>query len=119
MRARTCTVSFTDVEGLRHSVNVQAETLYEAVALAVRAFREHGCAPGPARRMEVEAKTPSVTHTVSMAKVRDWLEGCVAKTQGRRWAFGSRKIGSFFRQRFRTGCPRTAPGRPGPPLLPT
>ena len=55
-------------------MNVQAETLYEAVALAVRAFREHGCAPGPASRMEVEAKTPSVTHTVSMAKVRDWLE---------------------------------------------
>ncbi len=55
-------------------MNVQAETLYEAVALAVRAFREHGCAPGPASRMEVEAKTPSVTHTVSMARVRDWLE---------------------------------------------
>ena len=29
------------------------------------------------------------------------------------------KIGSFFRQRFRTGCPRTAPGRPDLPLLPT
>jgi hypothetical protein len=27
------------------SVNVQADTLYEAVVLAVRAFREHDCGP--------------------------------------------------------------------------
>jgi hypothetical protein len=32
----TCTVSFTDHEGLRHSVNVHAETLYEAAVLAAR-----------------------------------------------------------------------------------
>jgi hypothetical protein len=37
--ARTCTVSFTGHDGIRHSVNVQAETLYEAVVLAIRAFR--------------------------------------------------------------------------------
>ena len=29
------------------------------------------------------------------------------------------KSGPFFRQRFRTGCQRTAPGRPDLPLLPT
>ncbi|MGD1091946.1 MAG: hypothetical protein ABSB35_08120 [Bryobacteraceae bacterium] len=75
MPAGTCTVSFTDHEGLRHSVNVQAETLYEAVVLAVRAFRKHDCAPGPARVLEVEARSPSVTHTVAMRKVREWLDG--------------------------------------------
>jgi hypothetical protein len=75
MPARACTVSFTDTEGLRHSVNVQADTLYEAVALAVRAFREHDCPPGPASQMEVEARSPAVTHTVSMRKVEDWLRG--------------------------------------------
>ena len=72
MPARTCTVSFTDTEGIRHSVNVQADTLYEAVAVAVREFREHDCAPG---EMEVEARSPAVTHTVSMGKVEDWLNG--------------------------------------------
>lgn len=56
-------------------MNVQAETLYEAVALAVRAFREHDCAPGPVSKIEVEARSPSVTHTVRMAKVQDWLNG--------------------------------------------
>ena len=73
MPARTCIVSFTGHDGIRHSVNVQAETLYEAVVLAIRAFREHECAPGPASQLEVEARSPSVTHTVSMAKVQDWL----------------------------------------------
>jgi hypothetical protein len=72
---RTCTVSYTDHEGIRHSVNVQADTLYEAVALAVKAFREHDCAPGQASTMEVEARSPSVTDTVSMRKVQDWLNG--------------------------------------------
>jgi hypothetical protein len=71
--ARSCTVSFTGPDGIRHSVNVQAETLYEAVVLAICAFREHDCAPGSGSQLEVEAKSPSVTHTVSMAKVQDWL----------------------------------------------
>ena len=60
MAVRICTVAFTDAEGLRHSVNVQAETLYEAVVLAVRAFREHDCEPGSGSQLEVEAKSPSV-----------------------------------------------------------
>jgi len=71
--ARACTVSFTGPDGIRHSVNVQAETLYEAVVLAIRAFREHACAPGAGSQLEVEARSPSVTHTVTMAKVQDWL----------------------------------------------
>ena len=50
-------------EGIRHAVSVQAETLYEAVALAVRSFREHDCAPGPASTMEIESRSPSVTHS--------------------------------------------------------
>ena len=45
--ARTCSVSFTGPDGIRHSVNVQAETLYEAVALAVGS--------SPARRLPAPA----------------------------------------------------------------
>src|ERR1700692_4653906 len=70
---RYSTVSFTGHDGIRHSVNVQAETLYEAVVLAIRAFREHDCAPGAASQLEVEAKSPRVTHTASIAKVQDGL----------------------------------------------
>jgi hypothetical protein len=72
--ARTCNVSFTGRDGIRHSVTVQAESLYEALALAVREFRAHDCAPGMASEMEVEALTPSVKHTVSLGKLRTWLQ---------------------------------------------
>jgi hypothetical protein len=34
-----CRVSFTDTNGIPHDVDVQAESLYEAVALAVAEFR--------------------------------------------------------------------------------
>ena len=74
MAVQTCTVSFADPDGVRHSVNVQAETLYEAVALAVRIFREHGVAPGLTSQMSVEARSPSVQHTVALSKVHSWLE---------------------------------------------
>jgi hypothetical protein len=66
--ARACTVSFTGPDGIRHSVNVQAETLYEAVVLAIRLFREHDCTPGAGSQLEVEACSPSVTHTVSIGQ---------------------------------------------------
>ena len=74
MPARTCIVSFTGPDGIRHSVNVEAESLYEAVALAVKEFCAHDCPPGAASEMEVEARSPAVTHTVSLGKLRTWLQ---------------------------------------------
>jgi hypothetical protein len=71
---RPCVVSFTDPDGFRHSVEVQAESLYEAVVLATRAFKEHGCAPGLGSQLEVKIQSPVVTHT-SLHKVREWLNG--------------------------------------------
>jgi hypothetical protein len=55
---RSCIVSFTDPEGFRHSVEVQAESLYEAVVLATRAFKEHECPPGVASQLEVKILSP-------------------------------------------------------------
>jgi hypothetical protein len=45
----TCTVSFRDSEGILHSVDVGAETFFEAAMLALKSFREHDCAPGQGR----------------------------------------------------------------------
>ena len=39
MPARICVVSYRDTCGLEHSVEVAAESLYEAAALALAAFR--------------------------------------------------------------------------------
>lgn len=69
-----CTVSFVDIEGLRHTVEVQAESLYEAAVLAMRVFKDHDWEPGPISQMEVEIRS-SITHTVTPQKVREWSNG--------------------------------------------
>ena len=74
MPVRPCIVSFSDAEGLRHSVEVQAESLYEAAILALKTFREHHCVPGPVARLDVEVHT-RVTHSVTVAKIEAWLKG--------------------------------------------
>ena len=71
---KSCTVSYQDSDGVRHAVEVGAETLYEAAVLALKSFREHDCAPGPAAHLSVEVKSPSVTHMIVVHKV-DWLNG--------------------------------------------
>jgi hypothetical protein len=72
---KICTVSFQDSDGIRHAVEVGAETLYEAAVLALRSFREHDCTPGPAAHLAIEVKSPSVTHTVVTHAIEDWLNG--------------------------------------------
>ena len=69
-----CVVSYLDIAGIRHSVEVEAESLYEAAALAIRAFRRHGCAPGELGQLEVEMRS-SVTHTLSVKRLEEWLAG--------------------------------------------
>ena len=70
-----CLVSYSDPEGLEHAVAVQADSLFEAAAMALRAFKAHGCAPGPACRLRVQVTPPTVTHIVAVQKVEDWLKG--------------------------------------------
>jgi hypothetical protein len=40
--SRSCVVSFTDADGVEHSVRVSAASLYEAAVLALAEFRRHG-----------------------------------------------------------------------------
>src|SRR5687768_9237811 len=53
-----------DGADIRHSVVVTAATVYEAAALGVRAFREHGllieCNPRQATEITVDVKAPAV-----------------------------------------------------------
>ena len=67
-----CVVSFVDLDGVRHSVKVQAESLYEAAALGIRRFRDYGCTPEPNTELEVEVRT-SITHTITRQKVERWV----------------------------------------------
>ena len=73
-RMASCTVSYLDTSGIRHSVEVDAETLYEAAALAVKAFRRHDCEPRAMAKLEVEMRS-SVTHTLTIKRLEEWLAG--------------------------------------------
>ena len=69
----SCIVSFVDLDGVRHSVEVEAEGLYEASVLGLCAFRKHDLEPGGLTQLDVKVLM-SVTHTVTVTKVREWLQ---------------------------------------------
>lgn len=75
--AKPCTVTFTDLNGLRHSVDLEADSVDEAAVLALQAFRKSSfvdLAPGLASRLQVSVREPLVTHEVSVVKLRQWVE---------------------------------------------
>jgi hypothetical protein len=74
---RTCRVSFQDTHGIAHSVEVTAESLFEAAVLALRAFRtaewmESG--PGNATVLEISVLHPVAKHRIPLPKITAWLE---------------------------------------------
>lgn len=76
MPVRTCAVSFTDSRGSRHTVEVSAESLFEAVVLGVARLKRDGFleqTPGPATRLDVEVHEPVVRHTVTLQQLNRWL----------------------------------------------
>ena len=76
MPVRTCRVSVRDVEGITHSVEVQAESLFEAAAAAVAIFKQQGWAAAALTlraTLRVEVTLPTVVHEVPIAAVERWL----------------------------------------------
>ncbi|HYO80917.1 MAG TPA: hypothetical protein VES20_05920, partial [Bryobacteraceae bacterium] len=76
---RLCEVSLTDASGVRHSIEVRADSLYEAVAAGLRDLRASGLTPvtaGPATTVSVRVKAaPESEHTVTLRQVESWLKG--------------------------------------------
>lgn len=71
-----CRVSYADAEGV-HSVTVTAETLFEAVAQAVVAFREDKTlskVPGPDTDFTVSVLREPVEHVIRLRKIQDWAQ---------------------------------------------
>jgi hypothetical protein len=74
---RTCIVSVSDpVRRVEHSVEVTAETLYEAAAIGFRLLRDGGWVdrPGPAARLGIQVRLPAVTHEITIQQLRRWAE---------------------------------------------
>ena len=73
---RTCRVTAKGLDGIGHSVEVQASTLFEAAASALTLFREQGWAAGaltPNAILRVEVKAPATVHDVPLKAVEQWL----------------------------------------------
>jgi len=64
----SCVVSYLDISGIRHTVEIEADSLYEAAALALHTFRQHNCEPGVMGKLEVEIRS-SVTHTLTVERL--------------------------------------------------
>ena len=77
MASSRCRVSFTDSEGILHSVDVDAESLYEAVAIAVASFREDDVSPsepGPMTQFTVVVYRYPTEHKIRLQQVLKWSE---------------------------------------------
>jgi hypothetical protein len=74
MGVSRCRVSFTDSEGITHAVEVQAESLYEAVALAVSEFRHDSVTsmPGPMTEFTISIQRPATEHRIRLGQVSQW-----------------------------------------------
>jgi hypothetical protein len=72
-----CRVSCVDLGGVEHAVEVSASSLYEAVAQALRVFRDNEWVKGPGRGqtpITVKVKQPEAEHTVRVQDFERWLD---------------------------------------------
>ena len=77
MALKQCAVSFTDVRGIRHTADVEAESLYEAAVQGIRRLNQDPWIEriGPGTKLEVEVREPSARHILSVEQVERWLAG--------------------------------------------
>src|ERR1035438_1957069 len=76
MGTARCAVSFTDSDGIAHTAYVQAESVFEAVALAVAEFQQDQLVPRPESRTEftVAIERPPVEHRICLSQIEKWAE---------------------------------------------
>jgi hypothetical protein len=74
---RACTVSFRGVSGVRHSVDLDAETVYEAGIRGLALLKKDGWvdAVGTGAELEIQVREPATTHRISVAQLQRWCEG--------------------------------------------
>jgi hypothetical protein len=77
MAVRTCNVTCRDAQGVEHTIQVSAQSLYEAVAQALRVFRQDDWTESPEHgpsTVVVRIKQPEVEHRVRIKDFQNWLE---------------------------------------------
>jgi hypothetical protein len=77
METKACRVTVSDMEGVAHTVEVTAATLYEAVALGLKQLQANEWVEniaGGLNEVCVSVKSVHVEHRVRMAEFKKWLE---------------------------------------------
>jgi hypothetical protein len=79
MPGKSCRVSFTDLDGIRHSVEVEADSLYEAAVLGLKALKKGSWVAeiGAGTRITIQVVEPPVEHFLMYAQLQRWLNGAV------------------------------------------
>jgi hypothetical protein len=74
---RVCTVSFKSATGISHSVDVEAETLYEAAGLGLARLKNDGWIEGlgPGTRLEIAVREPATIHSLTVHQLQKWVNG--------------------------------------------
>ncbi len=90
MAVRSCRVTIRDMDGVEHTVQVTASTLYEAVALGLVSFRAEewvGGIPEGLQPVKVCVTSVPIEHTVTMKDFKAWLlsEGRSPKEKASRY----------------------------------
>ena len=74
-------VSFTDSDGIVHAARVQAESLYEAVALAIADFRRDKLVPTLISSTEftITIESPPIEHRIRLAQIERWAKSSTTR----------------------------------------
>ena len=76
MPIRSCRVTIQDIEGIAHTVEVTAASLYEAVAQGLVALRGNGWVAGIAQGLVVKVSVADIRieHDVKLSDFTKWLD---------------------------------------------
>jgi hypothetical protein len=74
---KPCSVSVTDANGSRQSVEVLADSLYEGAALGLKLLRDADWVDtlGSMTHLQLQVRAPTVVHDVTIQQLERWLEG--------------------------------------------
>ena len=78
-----CRVSYLDSRNVEHAVDVTADSLFEAAAVAVRAFREGALVeelPVPGTEFRITVSPLPVEHRVRLQRVEQWAQTGTVKS---------------------------------------
>jgi hypothetical protein len=79
-------VTITDSRGVKHTIEVVADSLFEAAVLGLQVLRKDGWIDGVvggATKIDVEVREPVTRHTVTMQQIERWLTGATGSPNER------------------------------------